>query len=34
MQSYNLRHRMQHFVKNYVYYIVVEVIEPNFYKLK
>ena len=30
--SYNLRHRMHHFCKNYVYYLVVEVIEPNYYK--
>lgn len=30
--SYNLRHRMHHFCQNYVYYIVVEVLEPNYYK--
>ena len=34
LNSYNLRHRMHHFCKNYVYYIVVEVLDPNFYKFK
>lgn len=32
--SYNLRHRMHHFCKNYVYYIVVEVLDPNYHKFK
>lgn len=32
--SYNLRHRMHHFCRNYVYYIVIEVLEPNFHKFK
>ena len=32
--SYNLRHRMHHFCKNYVYYIVVEVLDPRFHKFK
>ena len=34
LSSYNLRHRMHHFCRNYVYYIVVEVLEPNFHKFK
>jgi hypothetical protein len=25
---------MLHFSKNYIYYMVVEVLEPNFHKLK
>jgi len=32
--SYNLRHRMHHFCKNYVYYIVVEVLDLNYHKFK
>jgi len=32
LPSYNLRHWMHHFCKNYVYYLVVEVLEPNYYK--
>ena len=32
--SFNLRHRMHHFCKNYVYYIVVEVLDPNYHKFK
>jgi len=34
LNSYNIRHRMHHFCKNYVYYIVVEVLDPNFHKFK
>jgi gamma-tubulin complex component 2 len=33
-QAFALRHRMLHFCKNYIYYMVVEVLEPNFHKLK
>lgn len=33
-QTYCLRHRMLQFCKNYIYYMVVEVLEPNFHKFK
>lgn len=32
--AFALRHRMLHFCKNYIYYMTVEVLEPNFLKLK
>eukprot|EP00743_Colponemidia_sp_Colp-15_P006425 GILK01006915.1.p1 GENE.GILK01006915.1~~GILK01006915.1.p1 ORF type:complete len:955 (+),score=184.16 GILK01006915.1:253-2865(+) len=32
--SYCLRHRMLHLCKNLVYYMVVEVLEPNFHTMK
>jgi len=32
--SYILRNRMLHFIKNFVYYMTVEVLEPNFHKFK
>ena len=33
-QTYALRHRMLQFIKNYMYYMQIEVLEPNFHKLK
>ena len=33
-QAFALRHRMVHFSKNYIYYMVFEVLEPNFLKFK
>lgn len=32
--SYNLRHRMLHFIQNLVYYMMVEVLEPNWCQLE
>jgi gamma-tubulin complex component 2 len=32
--AFALRHRMLHFCKNYIYYMTIEVLEPNFLKLK
>jgi len=33
-QTYALRHRMLQFCKNYMYYMQIEVLEPNFHKFK
>ena len=33
-QTYALRHRMYQFIKNYMYYMQIEVLEPNLLKLK
>lgn len=33
-QTYSLRHRMLQFCKNYIYYMCIEVLEPNFHKFK
>lgn len=33
-QTYALRHRMLQFCKNYMYYMQIEVLEPNLHKLK
>lgn len=33
-KTYLLRHRMSQFCKNYIYYMVVEVLEPNFHRFK
>jgi len=32
--SYCLRQRMMHFLQNFMYYIMVEVIEPNWHQLE
>lgn len=33
-RSFSLRHRMLHFVQNFAYYLMVEVIEPNWHQLE
>ena len=34
MKTYALRHRMLQFCKNYMYYMQIEVLEPNYHKFK
>jgi hypothetical protein len=33
-KAFALRHKMLHLSKNYIYYMVVEVLEPHFLKFK
>ena len=33
-KTYALRHRMLQFAMNYMYYMQIEVLEPNFHKFK
>jgi gamma-tubulin complex component 2 len=34
IKTFALRHRMLQFIKNYIYYMQIEVLEPNFHKFK